>query len=451
MTQPAPFNASGLRAVAAADAIVSAGPIRWATDERFWTYSDGVWQPGERQVHGRVVGLLGDRYRPAHGHAIRDVLRARVPELDVAPVPQLINFTNGLLDWKATHAPMLIGHDPAHLSTVQLPIRWAPGESRCDEFDTFLAGAVPIDDLQRVWEIIGYLMMSGNPLQRMFLLSGGGGNGKGVLLAVILALLGKRNVSSVALSDFVENQFAAADCFGRLANICGDIDVTYIERTGRIKALSGEDNVRGERKFGQPFDFEFWGKALFSANGIPQSADSSRGWMRRWEVVRFPFEPKRADRGLKARLTRPAVLEAIAVKAVLALRDLMHRGDFDHGESAKEAHREFAIRNNRVLAWIEEQGYRDDSARYPRSELYRAYRMWDDGENPSGRSMSSSTFYERLEQVPGLRASKYGGTRCFWGLRLNRDRHLVMSPEVAADPLGEPHGADTEVQTERLF
>ncbi len=445
------FNSSGLRAVASADAIVNAGPIRWATDAQFWSYRDGVWQPGEREVHGRVVALLGDRYRPAHGHAIRDVLRARVPELEVAPVPQLINFTNGMLDWRAPGAPMLIDHRADHLSTVQLPVRWAPGESTCDEFDTFLGGAVPIDDLQRVWEIIGYLMMSGNPLQRMFLLSGGGGNGKGVLLAVLVALLGKRNVSSVALTDFIENQFAAADCFGRLANICGDIDVTYIERTGRIKALSGEDNVRGERKFGQPFDFEFWGKALFSANGIPQSADSSRGWMRRWEVVRFPFEPKKADRGLKARLTRPAVLEAIAVKAVLALVDLMARGDFDHGTSAREAHREFAIRNNRVLAWIEEQGYRDDSARYPRSELYQAYRVWDTSENPSGRPMSSSTFYERLEQVPGLRASKYGGIRVFWGLRLNRDRHLVMSPELAADPLEQPHGADTEVQTERLF
>lgn len=451
MTSPAPFNASGLRAVAAADAIVATGPIRWATDERFWTYRDGVWQPGERDVHGRIVSLLGDRYRPAHGHAIRDVLRARVPELEVAPVPPLINMANGLLDWKAPGAPMLIPHDARHLSTVQLPVRWAPGESTCADFDRFLEASVPIDDQQRVWELIGYLMMSGNPLQRMFLLLGGGGNGKGVFLAVILALLGKRNVSSVALADFVENQFAAADCFGRLANICGDIDVTYIERTGRLKALSGEDNVRGERKFGQPFDFEFWGKALFSANGIMQSADSSRGWMRRWEVVRFPFEPKTQDRGLKARLTRPAELEAIAVKAVLALRDLMARGEFDHGESAKDAHREFAIRNNRVLAWIEETGYRDDSARYPRKELYDAYRFWDAAENPAGRHMSATTFYERLEQVPGMRASKYGGVRVFWGLRLNRDRHLVMSAEVADDPADPTHGADTGVETERLF
>ena len=146
-----PFNQSGLRAVLAADEIVRVGPVRWATDERFWTYRDGVWQPGERDVHGRIVTLLGDRYRPAHGHAIRDVLRAHVPELDVAPVPQLVNLANGMLDWRAPGAPFLMDHDAKHLSTVQLPVRWAPGESTCDEFDEFLQGAVPIDNQQRVW------------------------------------------------------------------------------------------------------------------------------------------------------------------------------------------------------------------------------------------------------------------------------------------------------------
>lgn len=442
------FNNDGLRAHAAASVITAAGPIRWGVDGQFWTYRDGLWAPGEGEVHGRIVRALGERYRPAHAHAIRDVLRAELDELEVAPVPRYINFRNGLLDWRDELAPRLIDHDPGFLSTVQLPIEWDDGTSACADFDAFLEQAVPRDDRGRVWEILGYLMMSGNPLQKLFLLTGGGGNGKGVLMSVIMAILGRRNVSSVPLTDFAENQFATADVHGKLANICGDIDTTFIERTGRIKELAGEDQVRGERKFGQPFYFDFWGKALFSANGIPTSADGSRGWLRRWEIVSFPYEPAKPDRGLKDRLTTAESLRAIGQRAVYALRDLMERERFDHGESATSAHSKFAVRNNRVLAWIEDAGYIDPTARNERSSLYRAYRLWDAAENPGGRSMSATTFYERLEQVPGVRAVKVRGVRLIVGLRLNSDVHAL---DFTADEGADEGGAEHGVETERLF
>lgn len=445
MTYRKLFNADGLRAGAAATAIASAGPIRWCEDGQFWAYKDGVWTPGEQEVHGRIVKALGERYRPAHAHAIRDVLRAVLAPLEVRPVPRYINVANGMIDWSDQLGPRLVPHDPDFLSTVQLPVSWRPGETDCEEFDAFLEQAVTIDDRQRVWEILGYLMLSGNPLQKLFLLIGGGGNGKGVLLAVIHALLGRRNVSSVPLTDFAESQFATAEVFGKLANICGDIDATYLEKTGQIKALSGEDPVKGERKYGAPWYFDFWGKALFSANAIPVSSDGSRGWLRRWEIVRFPFTPEKADRGLKARLCRPDVLDAIAAKAVLALVNLMERERFDHGESAAEAHRQFAVRNNRLLAWIEETAYMDSSARYERKDLYTAYRAWELSEG--GQPASSAKFYERLEQIPGVRTSRSKGRRLVWGIRLNRDVHLVDATEED-EPAG---GADTEVETERLF
>jgi putative DNA primase/helicase len=293
-------------------------------------------------------------------------------------------------------------------------------------------------------------MMSGNPLQKLFLLTGGGGNGKGVLLAVIHALLGRRNVSSIPLGDFAESQFATAEIFGKLANICGDIDATFLERTGQIKALSGEDEIKGERKFGNPFYFEFWGKGLFSANAIPASADSSRGWTRRLELLRFPYEPDKPDRTLKARLTAPASLQAIAVRAVLALAELMERGGFLHGESASEAQRQFAMKSNPVLAWVDEEAYADSTAVYERRALYMAYRSWVNAENPGGRPLSANGFYERLVQVPGVRATNSKGRRRIWGLRLNRDVVTVYAGDDDDGPEGEG-GAESMVETERLF
>lgn len=424
--------------------MIDVGPVRVGSiDGAWWVYADGVWQPNDLVVHRRIVRTLGERYRPAHGHAIRDVMRAICDELEVAPVPQLINCANGMVDWAAPGLPFLAPHNPSHLSTVQVPWNWADGVSDCTEFEHFLEHAVAPDDRARVWELLGYLLMSGNPLQRMFLLTGGGGNGKGVLLSVIKALLGKRNLSTVPLADFTDDKFAAADTFGRLCNICGDIDVGYIEKTGKIKALSGEDDVRGDRKFERALNFEFWGKAIFSANGIFQSSDSSRGWIRRWEVIHFPNEPARPDRGLKRRLTTRSSLEAIFVRAVLALRELMERGEFTRGVSAREAHEEFAQRANPVLAWIDDDAYFDPSSFYPRSVLVQRFRWWHARENPSSRAWGSQTFYERLRQVRGLREVKIQGVRGFKGIRFNDQAHIIDlstdddGPEV---PLNE--GAD---------
>jgi putative DNA primase/helicase len=444
------FNDHGLRAVAVAQAVATAGgALRYGPyDGRFWVYRDGVWVPDAREVRRRLVRVLGDRYRPGHAHAVSDVLAAQLDELHVQPNTSLINFSNTMVDWAADGLPRDVPHDPSHLSTVQLPVAWAPGETRCDEFDAFLEGAVAADDRTRVWEILGYLMMSGNPLQRLFLFTGGGGNGKGVLLAVITRLLGRANTSAVALNEFADDPFASADVYGRLANVCGDIDTTFIQKTGLIKKLAGEDLIRAQHKYGHPFEFEFWGKALFSANGIPTAADSSQGWLRRWEIVNFPNEPARPDRGLKARLCQDASIQAIAVRAVLALRELMDRGTFDHGDSATEAHAEFAKRNNKLLAWIDDEGYFDPSMWYPREVLLRSFRWWDTAQNPGGRSISASTFYERLHQIKGLRAAKIRGTRGIRGLRLNSDAHQVDGTDTDVPP-GE--GADAVFEDQLPF
>src|SRR6185369_1650420 len=406
----------GLMASRAAAAILQDMPLRIGADGEFWAYGEGLWAPAEEDVSRVIVRLLGDRYRPHHESALRNVLRASVDRIPDAPRENKINLRNGMLHWQAPDGPELLPHHEAYESRVQLPVRWVP-DAVCPAFDAFVASSVAPDDQQRLWEIVGYLMLYGNPLQRMFLLTGGGGNGKGVFLEVISALLGQRNIASVPLHDFVENRFASADLFGMSANICGDIDLTFIEQTGMIKMLAGEDYIRAEHKGKRSFRFRFDGKAIFSANGIPASADASVGWTRRWEVVEFPNAPARPDPGLKARLTTRESLEGIAAKAVHALRALIDRGAFAHGAAATRVHEEFAQKSNKVLLWLDETATRDPAGWYDRRELLKAFRMWDAFENPSARAMGSQTFYERMRAIPWVAERVRQGVRGFAGFR----------------------------------
>lgn len=411
----------GLRALSAARAVADAGPIAYGSiDRRFWAWVDGVWGPGEDLVHARICRVLGEDYRTGHDAAVRGQLRAELPRIAGDPVPEMINFSNGLLEWSGELE--LVPHDARVLSTVQLPVSYRPG-SMCVEFEAFLAASVAPDDIGRVWEVIGYLMMSGNPLQRAFLLTGPGGNGKGVLLEVIRALLGGENCTAVPLHDFAESRFVTAELFGRLANICGDIDATFIDNTSRIKEITGEDTVMGERKGQDPFYFKPWCKMIFSANEIPGSADSSTGWTRRFEIIEFPNKPAHPDRGLKSRLTAPASLRGIAVRAVDALRALMARGDFVRGDAGQQAHQRFAERSNKAYQWVssEDCDYPNPSRWYTAKELYQAYQRWQREEDPAGRMLGRTTFYAKLRQVPGMNGTKRDGYDGFTGLVLTRD------------------------------
>jgi putative DNA primase/helicase len=430
----------GLRAYAVANAVRDMGPLLWGPDRNFWAYNNGVWGPAEEVVHGRICRTLADDYRSGHSVTVRDVLRAEVERISVDPVSRYINVANGMLDWSAVVAPDRVPHDHRYLSTVQLPVQYRVSAT-CSEFDAFLAWAVAPDDVVRVWEIIGYLMMSGNPLQRAVLLTGGGGNGKGVLLEVLTALLGEVNCTSVPLHDFAENRFVTAELFGRLANICGDIDATYIENTSRIKEITGEDKVMGERKGQDPFYFKPWCKMVFSANDIPASSDSSRGWTRRFEIVNFPNTPAAPDRGLKGRLTTPASLSGIAYKAILALRGLMERGDFAHGEARAAANREFAERSNAALRWLGE------TCEYPvphadawtrSSAVWDAFRPWAWLE---GSKLHKRGFYALLKQAPGVKFVKRDGVDGFRGFRLRTDPASPL-PETHLEPVsGFPEDA----------
>lgn len=418
MADPFFDPAYGLRAMAVAAAIQRPGPLRRGVDGRFWHYEAGVWQPGEEAVAGRIVRALGERYRPHHRQAVVEVLRATLDVLPLSPT-RFVNMRNGLVVWAADGGPTLIEHNPESESTVQLPVAWDE-TATCPEFEAFLSEAVAPDDQARVWETIGYLMMSGNPLQRLFLLTGGGGNGKGVLLDVIKALLGLSNVSSVPLHDFADNRFATAELVGKLANICGDIDATFIEKTGLIKQLAGEDTIKAERKNQDPFSFDFWGKMIFSANAIPQASDSSTGWLRRWEIIGFPNAPAKPDLNLKRRLTTDESLRGIALRALRALPGLMERRTFDRGQAADQAHREFAQRNNLVLQWLADEehgGNPEEACFYPRREFYNEFRRWYEANNPSGRVMGTQSFYERVRQVKGIREVKRG-VMGFAGCRL---------------------------------
>jgi P4 family phage/plasmid primase-like protien len=408
----------GLKAVTAAKWVMSQGPLAYGTDNQLWAYQHGVWRPGESPgddiVHKRIAVLLGEGFRQAHGTNIKEVIRAQVGPLRCEPVPDLINFRNGLLPWQQpAWPPQPLPHDPDVLSTVQMSVDWNPA-AVCPRFDAFLASALAPGDVDRMWEVIGYLLMSGNPLHKMFLLTGSGFNGKGVLLRALTALLGTASVSSVSLHSLANDRFTRVGLVGRTANICGDIDATYIEHTGLLKQLTGEDLITAEHKFRPAGQFTCWAVPVFSANEIPTSSDTSPGWLRRWEVFAFP-NTFAHDPALEPSLRAAGELEGIAAHGVRALRQMMARTPPElmrtaAGEAAKEEFRAF---QDPLHGWFAECCWSDERWWTDRRDAYGSYKLWsaDSGKGVMGRTKFYARMRERFTEVKQRGWDGYSGLR----------------------------------------
>lgn len=392
--------------------VLKMGPLAAGIDSLMWEYRGGVWMPSKDVARHRAAILLGEQYRRSYAVNAEDIVRSRVLEITCEPTPEVINFRNGLYYWQTD---TLSDHSPDVLSTVQLPVDWDP-TATCPEFDTFLEQVVHADAIDMVWELIGYLMYSGNPLHKAVMLVGTGRNGKGTFLRTVESVLGKQNITSASLVDLVNTRFTTASLFGKIANIAGDIDGTYLENTATFKAITGQDMISAEHKGRDRFDFTPWAVPVFSANKIPGSADTTVGYLSRWIVLHFPNDfTGREDRTLDARLQTKAELAGIAVKAVAALKRLMARHDFLLPPSAQEAREEFIRRVDQVRTWISECTAPDATSRIPRTALYAVYRNWAarDGHG----ALKATEFYDRLEAA-GVRPVTVRGTRSFAGIRV---------------------------------
>ncbi len=393
-------------------------------DRQFYVYDSGVWQPDEDCIRGEIARLLGNKHRPAHTKPVLDRIQysSSTPILEDKPLSQYINCPNGMLDWKTG---TLYKHSPDYLSTVQLPVEYNPA-ARCPDFEVFIAEVLPPDLFLPtpecpqgfIWELLGYLLYSGNPLQVAILLHGLGRNGKGVLIRVLKALLGEQNYSAVGLHELVENRFRAATLFRRLANLAGDLDAKWLESTATFKKITGNDVLQAEHKYGASFHFTPWCVPLYSINKPFGSADSSEGWVARWIIVPFPNSfVGREDRGLDAKLQTTAELQGIMRRGVEALPALMARGNggrFADLKSLTDAKTAFVVASDAVRAWLDE--YCDiepgQNLFLPRRDMYQKYLLHADTSKP----LSAREFYNRLSQIAGIRATKRQGIQGFAGI-----------------------------------
>lgn len=387
-----------------------------------------------------IVGKLGS------SHAIssmvkqgRSYMTSSFEEFDADP--WLLNCANGVVDLRSG---LLMAHDPRLLQQHMSPVPYEP-EAECPEWHRFLdmvqsGDHEKIDFIRRA---IGYCLTGLTNEQCYLVFTGEGGNGKGVLVRVLSAMLGDYaiNLSGAALHKG-RNSAQGFD----IAHLPGKRLITSTETTTtdqldeqRLKGLTGQEPFTAEHKFGKPFTFIPVGKLLLTVNGLPPTDDSSEGFWRRPAVVHFPnrYEPDQ-DPGLWARLE--AELPGILADAVRACLEWQVRPLRPFPAAVTAAVREWKEEQDPLAPFLAECCEVSPLHEVGKRDLLLAYQQWvsTSGETPIKTNGRGAEWGSELRKH-GMRASVTSEHGATWvGVKLKRS--WEMAAQEAAQGGGSPNG-----------
>jgi putative DNA primase/helicase len=178
-----------------------------------------------------------------------------------------------------------------------VPYSYNP-EATCEPIQDWLLEMMQGDE-QKVKLLRAYMnavIKSRSDIQRFLECIGEGGTGKSTFANLLIALIGPQNTLSTSLKLLETNRFESANLHGKRLVYIADSE-RYTRNASKLKALTGGDQIRYERKFVQGGNsFRFKGMVLIVANEAIQFNDHTNGTQRRRITVPFSHRVSPNDR-----------------------------------------------------------------------------------------------------------------------------------------------------------
>jgi putative DNA primase/helicase len=378
--------------------------------QRLFVYMHGTYVPvGTEFVQYATEGLFKKqqveyRWTPAIAAAVEAYILHdyHTPKLWEVPSPHVLNLRNGLLD--ISGVPKQGKHTPEFLQAGQFDFDYDP-EAKCEKWDKQFAYTFPADALMPEFEL-PYQVLAACILtvaiNKAILLFGQGGSGKSRFLQAIINFLGSDNVSAQPFNKLEESRWAAADLYGKLANICADLPGKKVEASSYFKKIVTGDECDGEVKYGDPFKFKPYATVIFSANQYPESADASDAFFSRWIVVPFErvwrdTEGERDSKEIDAELTDPREQSGALNRALKWIRSVESKG-IKPPASCVEALSDFRAATDPVGKWLEQNIMVGPSYYIGKDQLYQS--IW-----PPMQTSSHGRISAKRSSANGFRRS----------------------------------------------
>ena len=251
----------------------------------FYEYSGGVWRYlNDGIVNGYADHAYGEFSTANRITAITKLLKTRAlrdVEFNKQPV---WNFINGTLELDTCR---FREHNPNDYCSFMASYPYNP-EATHKAWDKFIDDVTASDPkkAELLQFIPGYVLMPHCKYEKVFCLTGSGGNGKSKYLEIIRQLFGEANVTHITPRGLLD-KFQRISLKDALLNIAGEIKSNLSDVEEYIKLIASGEPLSACYKSQDFVSFLSRVKLLFAMNGQLTSGDTSDGLTRRLVIIDF--------------------------------------------------------------------------------------------------------------------------------------------------------------------
>ena len=338
-------------------------------NEQVYLYNGAFWKPIEpaemKNFLGNVSSKLGLGWKKYKDYKFKDELfkqfiSAGFQKLnnDIDDKTIKINLRNGTFNIGES-VNELKGFDALDFIRYQLPFPYDP-QATCPLFTNFLNEVLPdIESQQVLSEFVAstFIKPSRLKLEKALILFGSGANGKSVFFEVIMALLGKENVSNYSLSSLTnENGYARAELANKLLNYVSELHGKM--KSDVFKQLSSGEPIEARSPYGRPYIVSDYAKFIFNCNQLPTDIEQTEGFFRRFIIVPFmkTIPESMQDKELSKKIIS-SELSGIFNWVQLGLQRVLSKKDYSNCLASEIKVMEYKKSSNSVLLFLEDSGY----------------------------------------------------------------------------------------------
>lgn len=298
----------------------------------------------------------------------------------------LLNTDSGIIDLKTGEVRPF---DPKYMQSKSTNIKVSYDEPKLwIKFlkDIFYRGENKQEDTKEIVDCVqlclGYSLCGSTREQIMFLLYGGGSNGKSTFTDVVGKMMGDYG-DSIASENLMQQRTANNSAIYSIAKLqgCRFLETGETEEGGRfaeamVKRLTGGDQISAQFKYGNEFSFRPQFKLWMSTNNRPIIRGTDLGIWRR--IFPFPFirsfTEEQKDKDLPDKLEKE--LPMILGWAIKGFQKYQQIGGIKMPECLKPEYKDYKVKMDVITQFIEKnctviKGYNTKV-----STLFKNYKEW---------------------------------------------------------------------------
>lgn len=346
-------------------------------EKKFYIYQDGYWRKVfDLDILGNLCTLLPQ----VNKHSLNSKKQI-IGHLQIMIKKELSCFNKtGYLNFKqGEFNPLnceMVKHDVNNYSTLRMPYDY-DRDAKCPLWEKTILEIFEgdINKANMLQEFFGYCLTRDVRKEKALLLLGQSRTGKSTILETLSYMVGEDNCSFVSLDYIFHPQYSPL-LMNKLINIDTDVSSKAENFEREFKTITSGEPLVCNQKFVETFKYRPYCKLVLAANEFPRIKDYSSAFYNRLLLLPCDriFKPEEQDLKLKDKLIQE--LAGVFNWAVIGLKRLQERGEFETHDFMKEAVQQLEDDNNPTNVFFEEHIVIENGHYEEKGKLFTKYIEW---------------------------------------------------------------------------